>query len=176
MPFLLVLFLFAAIASWPRGKTIDIREEGKEAFNELRDQWFFLGADSYEVLGEFAEFTTHHSTFFYPITYHYFNVLVTAGQGHQFIMAVRTGKKTEDLRKQKAVDLYGMISPLDAGRAEIQINSLHKTGNGNTVYNLSLNDNDSSAANQYMESVFYILGAMFDLFFICKITGILKIK
>lgn len=162
---LLVIFILAAIVSWPVGKKVAIQEEGKAAFSELRDRWFSLEADSYEVIGEFAEFTTHHSTFFYPIKYYYFNVLVTDRQGQQFIMAVRTGKKTEVLREGKTIGLYGMISQLDTGRIEAQINSLYEVANGRDVYNISLNDNDSSVVNQYMKSVFFIFCVILDLVF-----------
>lgn len=167
--FLLVIFTIAAMVSWPMGKNVDIREEGKEAFGELRGRWFSLEADTYEVIGEFAEFTTHHSVFFYPIKYYYFNVLVTDEQGHQFIMAVRVGKKTETLREGKNVGLYGMISPLDEGRKEAQINSLYEVANKNDIYNISLNDNDSSVINQFMKSVFFIFWAILDVLFICTI-------
>ena len=160
---LLLLFSFVAFTSIPRDNAVNIQEEGINSFLEKQGEWYLLEEGDYEVLGEFDEYITRHSTFFYPIKYHYFNVKVTDSQGTSFIMAVRSGKKTEELRKGNAVKLFGMVSPLDEERMISQSQNLNNSGYDAGTYSVCLNDNDDSVLGLYVQTIVFGLFAILDL-------------
>lgn len=168
---LLLLFSFVAFTSIPRDNAVKIQEEGTNSFLENKGEWYLLEEGEYEVLGEFDEYVTRHSTFFYTIRYHYFNVKVTDSQGKPFIMAVRTGKKTEELRKGNAVKLFGMVSSLDEERMMSQSQSLNNSGHDAEAYSVCLNDNDDSVVGLYIQAIVFGLFAIVDLGFIILIIS-----
>lgn len=156
-----VLFIFAAYINLPRNKAVNICENSVSSFNNLKDKWFRLDAEDYTVLDEFGEFVTVDSTFLYTVKYYYFNVLVTDAAGEQFIMAVRTDKKTEQLRKGNSVDLYGMVSHLDEETEMAQLEHLYD--NNVQTLSVSLNDNDTSVLSRCVQSVIFAGLALLDL-------------
>ena len=156
-----VLFLFASYINLPRNKAINIYKNGISSFYELNDKWYCLEAEHYKVLDEFGDFVTVDSTFLSSVKYYYFNVLVTDSGGEQFIMGVRTDKKTEQLRNGNSVDLYGMISPLNEEIATVQLEKLND--NHIPTFSLSLNDNDTSVLSRCVQSIFFLGMALLDL-------------
>lgn len=159
-----VLFLFVSYINLPRNKAINIYKNGISSFSELNDKWYCLEAENYEVLDEFGEFVTVDSTFLYSVKYYYFNVLVTDSKGEQFIMGVRTDKKTEQLRKGNSVDLYGMVSPLDEEIGREQLEKLED--DHMPTLSLSLNDNDTSVLSRCVHSMVFLGMALLDLLLI----------
>ena len=161
--FLFAVLMLVAFIHWPRGRGINIGEEGIEHILQGTNDWYFLEKDSYKILNEFGEHVTRHSTFYYPIRYYYFNVEVTDSKETTFVMAVRTHKKTEELRSEKAVSLYGRVASLDQEQTNLQSRSLDSS---QKIYSICLNDNDETISGRYIQSVLAIILGLLDLILI----------
>lgn len=140
--FLLILCVITTIIKWSGGKGINLSEEGMSTYMNNTKQKVYLDPDSYQILNEFGVFRTQNSTFLFPIEYYYFNVLVDGKNGSRFVIAVRTNKKTEDLRNGKSVFLNGMMSKLDDDTTAKQLSGLNVPFDVDEVYSYCLNDND----------------------------------
>lgn len=153
--FLAILFFVAAWISWPKEDAVHINDVGSEYFTIIPNngRYHILDAETYKVLGRFAEESIRDSAFFYQRQYTYYSVIVTDKRGQQFIMAVRTDGKSQQLECGNCVLLYGMISELSADRSRELMEQLGEYDI--PVVNWCLNDNDDSIAGRYAKSVFF---------------------
>lgn len=168
----LVLLIIVAFISWPKEDAVNIYQKGQNSLTETSKKWFLLEKNSYEIINEYDEYVTTDSNFLTPVRYYYFNVLVTDSKGESFIMAVRTDKKTKELRSGNAVSLYGMAKPLNEERKEKQIQSLKNYENNVEICSVSLFDNNDTVQKRKVEAVLAAFATILDLilimFFIYK--------
>lgn len=161
---LLLLFFCVAFISWPQKETINLNRESVDITNS-KSKWCEIEADGYDILDEIGEYHTDHSTFLFPKTYYYFAVSVKRDDGEDYVIAVRTNRKTASLRNGIKPFLYGVLSEIPDSIIDIR----GVEGAGEKVYDLVLNDNDQSSSGNRFQSVFFFILGIIDIFILRRI-------